>query len=62
MSPGVKGWLAVAAVVAIADAIALHDDTPTMSAEFAYRSVFGILALGAVAAHLRTHRPGVPRR
>jgi len=56
VSPGLAGWVAVAAVVAMADGYALVRRRETMSDFFASHSGWGFFLLGGTAMHLMTHR------
>lgn len=56
MTAGQAGWLGVAAVVVIADGVAVLTHTPTMSDEFARRIGWGVVLLAGTAAHLLCHR------
>jgi hypothetical protein len=52
MEPGVLGWLAVGAVVVVADAVAIHKRQRTMSSVFRHHYEYALPVLAAIVAHL----------
>lgn len=51
-NPGFLGWLAIGAVVALADGYALARHKPTMSCVFTQHKGWAVFIMGGVVAHL----------
>lgn len=56
LNPGLIGWAGIAAVVALADGIAITRNHPTMSDEFHDHFGVAIILASGVFAHLIFHR------